>query len=94
MNKSIKGSSLKFTNEHLKDPRTYKVSFKKILTELKDYYNPIWNLEKGAIELIKFFDRVNFTEEKFRGPLTNRLQYLSKSINTNEIDNNFRKQLS
>ena len=94
VNKSIKGSSLKFTNEHLKDPRTYKVSFRKILTELKSYYNPSWNLEKGAIELINFFDRIKFTEEIFRGPLTNRLQYLSKSINMNEIDSNFRKQLT
>lgn len=91
VNKTIKGSELKFTNEHLKDPRTYKVSFNKILTELKEYYKPEWNLEKGALELLNFFKKINFTEEQFRGSLTNRLQHLSKFISENKIDKNFRK---
>ena len=93
VNNSIKGSVLKFTNEHLKDPRTYKVSFKRILTELKDYYQPEWDLEKGAKELINYFDKINFTEEKFRGPMTNRLKHLSKSISNNLIDDNLRKNI-
>ena len=93
VNNSIKGSLLKFTNEHLKDPRTYKVSFKRILTELKDYYQPQWDLEKGAKELINYFDKINFTEEKFRGPMTNRLKHLSKSISDNLIDDNLRKNI-
>ncbi len=91
VNKYVKGSEIKFTNEHLHDPRTYKVSFKKILTELKDFYKPKWTLEKGAKELIDFFNKIDFTEEKFKGPLTNRLKHLSESINTKEIDFNFRK---
>ena len=91
VNNSVKGSNLKFTNEHLKDPRTYKVSFKRILTELKEYYQPEWNLEKGATELINYFNKINFTEENFRGPMTNRLKHLAKSISDNVIDKNFRK---
>ena len=74
-----------------KDKRNYKVSFKKILTELKDFYKPEWTLEKGAIELLDFFKKINFNEEKFRGPLTNRLQHLSQSILDKKIDKNFRK---
>ena len=89
----MEGSVLKFTNEHLKDPRTYKVSFKRILTELKDYYKPEWTLEKGTVELLDFFKNINFNEEQFRGALTNRLQHLSKSIKENKIDKNFRKKL-
>jgi len=91
VNRTVKGSKLKFTNEHLKDPRTYKVSFKKILTELNEYYKPEWNLEKGALELLNFFKKINFTEQQFRGPSTNRLQHLSKFISENKIDKNFRK---
>lgn len=87
---AVKGSVLKFTNEHLNDPRTYKVSFNRILTELKDYYKPVWSLEKGAIELLDFFKKINFNENQFRGFLTNRLQSLSKSIKDKKIDNNFR----
>lgn len=90
VNNAVKGSVLKFTNEHLNDPRTYKVSFKRILTELKDYYKPVWSLEKGAVELLDFFKKINFNENQFRGFLTNRLQSLSKSIKDNKIDNNFR----
>jgi len=91
VNAAVKDSALKFTNEHLKDPRTYKVSFKKILTELKNHYKPEWTLEKGAVELLDFFRKINFSEEKFRGPLTNRLQFLSKSILEKKIDKDFRK---
>ena len=90
VNNAVKGSVLKFTNEHLNDPRTYKVSFNRILTELKDYYKPVWSLEKGAVELLDFFKKINFNENQFRGFLTNRLQSLSKSIKDNKIDNNFR----
>lgn len=92
-NKAVKGSVLKFTNEHLKDPRTYKVSFKRILIELKKYYKPEWTLEKGVVELLDFFKNINFSEEQFRGHLTNRHQHLLKSIKENKIDSNFRKKL-
>ena len=50
-------------------------------------------LRKGAKELINYFDKINFTEEKFRGPMTNRLKHLSKSISDNLIDDNLRKNI-
>ncbi len=78
-----------FTKEHLVDPRSYKVSFNRILSELKDFYKPEWNLEKGANELIKFFKEVNFNEKDFRGKNTNRILNLKSKIN-NIIDNNLR----
>lgn len=83
-------SELKFTNENLKDPRTYKVSFNKILTELKEYYNPKWTLEMGAQELLDFFNRINLTENQFRGNITNRLKHLSMILSNKKIDNKFR----
>ena len=47
------------------------------MTELKDYYKPEWDLDKGGKELVRFFDRVGFTEEQFRGKETIRLQQLT-----------------
>lgn len=74
--KSVPGSSLVFTGEHGNDSRSYKVSFNRILTELKDWYKPEWDLERGGAELVKFFQDNNFTESDFRGIKTNRLMKL------------------
>ena len=49
----VTGSELVFLNQHT-DPRTYKVSFKKILTTLKDYFKPQWSLDMGGHELVSF----------------------------------------
>jgi nucleoside-diphosphate-sugar epimerase len=68
-----------FSNEH-SDSRTYKVSFKRIFNELKDYYKPIWTLEKGALELLNFFKMINFTKEDFLGIKTNRLKSLKSNF--------------
>jgi len=87
--RSVPGSELIFTGEHT-DPRTYRVSFKRILTELKDYYKPEWDLDMGGKELVKFFDRICFTEEQFRGHETIRLLQLSYLKETNRIDDTFR----
>lgn len=67
--KVVGGCSLVFTGEHGHDSRTYKVSFKKILSVLKDYYKPEWNLISGGKELVEFFKRINFTDEMFRGEI-------------------------
>ena len=87
--KLVPGSELTFTNEHGNDSRTYKVSFKRILNDLKDYYKPEWDLKKGGQELIAFFKKNNFNEKLFRGEITNRLPLL-KSILHKKIDKNFR----
>ena len=87
--KVVPGSKLIFTNEH-SDPRTYKVSFNRILTELKDFFRPQWNLVNGGEELVSFFKKINFTEEDFRGRKTVRLKQLLYLKSQNQIDNNFR----
>jgi len=84
--KVIKGSSIIFTGEHGSDSRTYKVSFKKIFSILKDYYKPKWDLIKGGKELVDFFDEIHFTEEMFRGKNVNRLFQLKYLINNQKID--------
>ena len=71
-----------YTGEHLVDPRSYKVSFERILNDLKDFYKPEWNLKKGADELVNFFNEINFNEIDFRGKKTNRILSLKNKINT------------
>lgn len=86
----VKGSKLIFTGEHGSDSRTYRVSFKKILSVLKDYFKPEWDLIRGGEELVDFFKKVNFTEDQFRGRLTNRLKQLEHMIKSHQIDNELR----
>ena len=71
----VPGSELIFLNEHT-DPRTYRVSFKRILTELRDYYKPEWDLDKGGKELVDYFGNIDFKEEDFRDRKCHRLKQL------------------
>lgn len=79
--RSVPGSSLVFTGEHGNDARTYRVSFKKILSVLKEYFKPEWDLDRGGKELVDFFKKIKFSEEDFRGRKCMRLiqiKYLKK----------------
>jgi len=84
--RSVPGSSLVFTGEHGRDSRTYRVSFKRILTELSDYYKPSWDLDRGGEELVAFFRAVDFTEAQFRGEQTIRLAKIRNLIEENKLD--------
>lgn len=83
---AVPGSTIVYTGEHGSDSRTYKVGFSRIQSELRDWYQPCWNLDNGGKELVDFFRRTNFTEEHFRGRMTNRLaqlKYLSEQEGLN-----------
>jgi nucleoside-diphosphate-sugar epimerase len=86
---AVPGSELVFTGEH-NDPRTYRVSFNKILSELEGYYQPKWDLDKGGKELVEFFDRIGFTEEQFRGRETIRIKQLTYLRDMDNLDSSFR----
>lgn len=88
--RTVPGSSLVFTGEHGSDSRTYKVSFKKILTILKDYYKPEWDLEKGGRELVDFFKRIDFKEDQFRGRNCNRLGQIKHLLGNNQLNQDLR----
>ncbi|SVE47486.1 uncharacterized protein METZ01_LOCUS500340, partial [marine metagenome] len=86
--RSVPGCELIFTGEHT-DPRTYKVSFNRILNDLPSYYKPKWDLDMGGKELVEFFDRIGFSEDLFRGKETIRLEQLSDLKDNKMIDENF-----
>lgn len=88
--RAVPGSTLLFTGEHGNDSRTYRVSFAKILSTLKDYYKPEWDLDRGGKELTQFFKRINFTEEQFRGRLCNRLQQVKYLLSSQELKKDLR----
>ena len=82
----VVGSELVFLNQHT-DPRTYRVSFDKILNTLKDYFKPKWSLDEGGHELVSFFKDINFSENDFRNEKVNRLKKLNELILKKKINN-------
>jgi len=88
--RAVPGSSLVFTGEHGNDSRTYRVSFKKILNVLKDYFKPAWDLDRGGRELVDFFKKTEFKEEHFRGLMCTRLKQIKSLQETGKIDGNLR----
>ncbi|MHC4240913.1 MAG: NAD-dependent epimerase/dehydratase family protein [Planctomycetota bacterium] len=88
--KGVPGSTLVFTGEHGSDSRTYKVSFNKILTVLKDYFQPEWDLVSGAKELTKMFKRINFSEDDFKGRKCIRLLNLEQLMKEKKLNEDLR----
>ena len=84
--RAVPGSVITYTGEHGPDARTYRVSFQRILTELSEWYQPEWDLDRGGQELVELFDRVGFTEDQFRGRETNRLDQLNHLVNAGQLD--------
>ena len=84
--RAVPGSTLKFTGEHGSDSRTYRVSFKKILTVLQDFYKPQWNLDNGGKELVEFFKKAHLTEEQFRGRACNRLKQINFLLENHKLN--------
>jgi nucleoside-diphosphate-sugar epimerase len=88
--RAVPGSQLVFTGEHGSDSRTYRVSFSRILTELKDYFSPSWTLDLGANELINYFKEIQFTENEFRGWKTTRLMQISRLRNLRKLNSDLK----
>jgi nucleoside-diphosphate-sugar epimerase len=90
--RSVPGSTLVFTGEHASDSRTYRVGFKRILSELRDYYRPEWDLDKGGKELVDLFVKLNLNEEQFRGPDFNRLKQIKRLISEGKLNDQLQWQ--
>lgn len=90
--RAVPGSVITYTGEHGSDARTYRVSFARILSELSEWYRPAWDLDRGGAELVELFKRVGFTEQQFRGRLTNRLGQLKHLTESGRLDSELRWQ--
>ena len=88
--RAVPGCGLVFTGEHGGDARTYKVGFKKILTVLKDYFKPQWDLDRGGKELTGMFKRIGLTEAQFRGRMCTRLKQIHYLLQANQLDADLR----
>ena len=88
--RTVPGSELTFTGEHGKDARTYRVSFSRILTELQNYYQPEWNLDRGGQELVELFKRTKFDEKHFRGSNCNRIQKIQNLLDHRNLNQQLR----
>lgn len=86
----VPDSSLVFTGEHGKDARTYRVSFNRILNDLKGYYRPAWNLDQGGFDLVNAFKLSSFTEADFRGSNFTRLSAIRGHIESGRLDEKLR----
>ena len=84
--RAVPGSTITYTGEHGRDARTYRVSFARICSELRDWYRPEWGLDRGAEELVALFRNTGFTEKQFRGRLTNRLAQLKYLMDSERLD--------
>ena len=85
----VPGSELIFQNEDT-DPRTYRVNFSKILSVLKDYYRPEWDLLRGGVELVNYFDKIRFREGHYNGRYCNRLKQLGYLQSIGVLDRELR----
>ncbi len=87
---SVPGVELTYTGEHGKDSRSYRVSFARILSELKEHFLPEWGLERGGRELVSFFKETGFTERDFGGEKSIRLQKLKELLAQNRLTKDLR----
>ena len=88
--KAVPGSELILTGEHGNDSRTYRVSFHRIITDLKDYFIPKWDINRGGEELVRYFKNVKFTEKEFRGSKVTRLMKINELLEQKKINSNLR----
>ena len=54
---------------------------------LKNYYNPIWDLDNGAEQLISFYKKINLKNIIKEDRITNRLRQLKYLKEKNIINN-------
>ncbi len=81
----IPGTSLTFTGEHT-DSRSYRVSSHKILTQLKAYYQPHWDIEAGVLELMRFYEKIGMNESMLASSRCIRIKRLKERMEEGTLD--------
>lgn len=80
----IPNAQIKYTNED-RDSRSYRVSFDKINTVLKDYFKPAWNLEKGIEHIYKIYKKIGLSKEDLGGDKYIRINRLKKLLESKKL---------
>lgn len=88
--RSMPGCALTFTGEHGTDSRSYRVCFKRILTELTPWFRAEWDLDRGGRELVQFFRDTGFAEQDYTGRRTVRLEQLKHLVATGVLTSDLR----
>jgi len=84
--KIVPGCEVEYTYEHGSDSRTYRVNFDKISTRLKEYYKPLWDIEKGVRQIYEAYKSHGLTLEEFTGNKYIRLNQLQVLVDNKTID--------
>lgn len=82
----IPGSEIEYTHQHGPDSRSYKVSFDKINSKLKDFFHPKWKLKQGVIQLYDTFKSHGLTYEEFTGNKYIRINRLKELIEKKKLN--------
>jgi nucleoside-diphosphate-sugar epimerase len=80
---------IEITGENGNDPRSYRVDFTRVLTELNGFA-PQWNLQKGAIELRDWLQLHEPDPDRLLGATFIRLKRIQALRADNRIDADFR----
>jgi nucleoside-diphosphate-sugar epimerase len=83
-------ATLDITGESGGDPRSYRVSFDKALTQLPGFV-PAWTLERGVDEVAKFLRDGGLGDSAFDSRTFIRLAQLKRLIEDGEIDAHLRR---
>ncbi|MGP8069510.1 MAG: NAD-dependent epimerase/dehydratase family protein [Candidatus Bathyarchaeia archaeon] len=88
VSEALPGCKVEIAKGATKDPRSYRVSFKKI-SKLKTY-NPQWSVKKGIQELKDAFEKNNLTYENFQASNYHNLKRLQELIASGKLDDTLR----
>jgi nucleoside-diphosphate-sugar epimerase len=88
VSEALTGCKVEIAKGATKDPRSYRVSFKKI-SRLKTY-NPQWSVKKGIQELKDAFERNKLTYEDFQASNYHNLKRMQELIASRKLDNTLR----
>ncbi len=82
------GCKIEYTYEHGKDSRTYRVSFNKIDSVLKDFFKPEWKLSDGIKQLKEGYEAHGLTYDEFIGNKYIRINQIKKLMQDQRLDKN------
>jgi nucleoside-diphosphate-sugar epimerase len=81
----VVGSRVEYAEAGRPDPRSYRVDFNKIRSQLPAF-RPKWNVRQGAEQLYSSYRIARVLVEDFEGPRFKRVDHIKRLIATGEID--------